>query len=211
MNPIVHGMLAWIFAALAIRNLHDRRLVVIAGVIPDIDAILLFVSEDLFYEYHHTLGHSYVFAIPLAVLFGLAARSRSRVFLGTIGVFTLHLVADYFGSNWSIQFLYPFSDYELTSSEYLSYHTIYEVINPIIAVISIIIVLIIVYGKEFSPFEFISPNLDKKLVGLYIYPLKYSCAICGSRAFISCEVCREKVCPEHIGSFKKWVCSDCRP
>ena len=209
MNPIVHGMLAWIIAVLFVRELRDRRLVVVAGVIPDIDAILLLVSEDLFYQYHHTLGHSFVFGIPLALLFCAHAKNRVRVLLGSLGTFSVHLIADYFGSNWPIPLLYPLSDIELTSAGYISYQTMYGVINPLVTGIAFILIFIIIWSKERSPFEFLSASLDRKLVGFYVYPLKYRCAYCQTLALFACERCARKVCWEHMGSIREWRCNEC--
>jgi len=209
MNPIVHGMLAWIIAVLFVRELRDRRLVVIAGVIPDIDAILLLVNEDLFYEYHHTIGHSFVFGIPLALLFCVFAKNKVQVLLGSLGTFSVHLIADYFGSNWPIPLLYPLSNIEFTSAGYISYQTMYGVINPLTALVAFALILVIIWVREQSPFEFLSGALDSKLVGLYIYPMKYRCTYCSTLALFACDQCGAKVCWGHMGSKWEWTCSEC--
>ncbi|MCK4613464.1 MAG: metal-dependent hydrolase [Thermoplasmata archaeon] len=209
MDPIVHGMLAALFSMAIVKKVNDRRLVVIAGVIPDIDGFFILFSEKLFYTYHHTFGHSYLFGIPIALTAGYFAEDKKKVILGSLGAFTIHLIADIFGSNWPIPPLYPLSHYSLTSTQYLSHHIIYDVINPVVTVAALIAILIIMYYKGLSPVEFISEKIDRRLVGLYIYPLKYRCEICGKRAFIECAECKRKVCSEHIGRFFKWRCSGC--
>ena len=65
MSPIAHGMIAWLIAILFLKELKDRRLVVFIGVVPDIDGIFYLFNQELYYEYHHTIGHSYIFGIVL--------------------------------------------------------------------------------------------------------------------------------------------------
>jgi len=202
-------MIAWIVAVLLIKDVKDRRLVVIAGVIPDIDAILLLVNEELFYEYHHTIGHSFLFGIPLALLFSAKAKQRFPVFFGCMAAFSLHILADYFGSNWPIPLLYPLSSIEVSSAGYLSYYTMYSIINPLTAIVSMLTIFLIIWMKEISPFEFISQKLDRRLVGLYTYPLKYRCGRCPTLALFSCDRCSRKICWEHMGSVWKGMCVEC--
>ncbi len=209
MDPVVHGMLAWLFAIIFIRDVRDRRLVVIAGVIPDIDGIYILYSTELFYLYHHTWGHSFIFALPVAIFLALFGREKRQVFLGALGAFSVHLISDYFGSNWNIPPLWPISDREYTSATYLSDHVIYDIINPVVTVAALICILIIAYRKEISPIEFISTKLDKKIVGMLIYPLKYKCAICGGWAFVQCDECGRKICAEHLPNLREWKCSEC--
>lgn len=209
MSPIIHGMMAWIIATLLLKDLRDRRLVIIAGVIPDIDAILLLVNVDLFFKYHHTIGHSFVFAIPLVICFSLVAKDRVRVLVGGLVVFSLHIIADYFGSNWPISILYPISDYSITSAGYISYHMMYGVIDPIAAGVVLLIVFILIVKLERSPLEFISGPNDRRLVGLYINPIKYRCHRCPTLALFTCKSCEKKVCWEHMGPLKEWMCDEC--
>jgi hypothetical protein len=48
------------------------------------------------------------------------------------------------------------------------------------------------------------------MVGLYTLPLKYKCEYCGKHAWLACEVCKKKMCPEHTGSFIHRKCKACR-
>jgi inner membrane protein len=230
MSPVIHGLVAWILAILLIKDVRDRRLVVIAGVIPDIDAIFLLLNEDLFYEFHHTIGHSFVFGIPLALLFAAVSRDttannhhikqyqsfpsrfRARVFLACLGTFSLHLLADYYGSNWPVPLFWPFSGYEVTAAEFISYQTMYGIINPVVAALTVLIVIILIFVKESTPLEFISKKLDDRLVGFYVYPIKYRCHQCPTLALFACEMCGEKACWEHMGSIRRWgswKCGNC--
>ena len=48
MNPVVHGLVAWILVSLTLKNSRDRRLAVIAGVISDIDGVFILFSMELY-------------------------------------------------------------------------------------------------------------------------------------------------------------------
>jgi len=192
-----------------IKNVSDRRLVVIAGVVLDIDGIFILFNNDLFYKYHHTFGHSYIFGILIAITAGILAKDKKKVFFAALGAFTLHLIADIVGSNWAITPLYPITKYEITGSIYFSNFTIYNVINPVVFLLSILAIITIMYKKELSPLEFISEKLDKRMVGLYIYPFKYKCETCRKRAFIECNICGKKACSNHTKSILKSKCKLC--
>jgi hypothetical protein len=206
---LVHGLLAWLLAIMLIKNVSDRRLVVIAGVVLDIDGIFILFNNDLFYQYHHTFGHSYIFGILIAITASILANDKIKVFFTALGAFTLHLIADIVGSNWVITPLYPISKYGIAGSTYFSNFTIYNVINPVVFLLSILAVITIMYKKELSPFEFISEKFDKIMVGLYVYPLKYKCETCGKKAFIECNICGKKACSNHLHSILKSKCKQC--
>ncbi len=209
LSPIVHGMIAWIFAVLLISNVNDRRLVVIAGVAMDIDGFFILFNEDLFYQYHHTFGHSYIFGILIAITGAILANNKKRVFTAGLGAFTLHLLFDIIGSNWAVYPLYPIYNFNISISPYLSNGLIYGINNPIVFIISLIIILVIMYAKEISPLEFISEKMDRKITGYYIFPFKYKCDICGKKAFGECSRCNKKVCSNHLNKIINSKCSLC--
>ena len=47
MSPLVHGMIAWLVAILILKDANDRRLAVIAGVVPDIDGFFILKIKKL--------------------------------------------------------------------------------------------------------------------------------------------------------------------
>ena len=63
MSPILHGMLAWLVAVMISKNVNDRRLIVIAGVIPDIDGIFILFdqAESPLYDLELELNEQYNF------------------------------------------------------------------------------------------------------------------------------------------------------
>ncbi|MDI6916998.1 MAG: hypothetical protein QMC80_04290 [Thermoplasmatales archaeon] len=72
MSPVIHLLIAWFVANLFSINLKERRLVLIAGVIAEVDAIGILFNEDLFYQYHHTFGHTILFGVIITVMLMLS-------------------------------------------------------------------------------------------------------------------------------------------
>ena len=209
MSPLVHGLLAWILAMLLISNINDRRIVVIMGVTLDIDGFFILFNDQLFQDYHHTLGHSYLFGIAIALFGAMLANDKKRVFVVGLGAFSLHLIADIIGSNWAIYPLYPLVGYKISIATYLSNEVIYNLINPIVFGISVIIVISFMYRQEKSPLEFVSEKLDRKVVGFYIFPFKYKCDICEKRAWTKCGKCGRKLCSDHMKGLINTKCTKC--
>ena len=200
--------MAWLFAAAFVEKPRDRRLVVLAGVLSDVDGVFILFDRVAFNQYHHTFGHSFLFGIPLALSLALLANNRRKTAAAALGTFSLHLLADLPGA-WPITPFYPLLGYEASFKDslpaFLEYDSLVSMVNAAI----LVFMLLLMYHREASPLEFFSKKLDEKLVRLYIYPLKYKCQLCGRWAFIECSTCHRMVCPKHVGSFPKWCCSEC--
>ncbi len=126
MSPLTHLLASWIIAAKTTDNLRDRRLVSLAGVIPDLDGLGLFVDwykdattsgkyEYYYYpKYHHFVGHGLPAALLCAVIMAAIAHKRWRVFGLALVAFHLHVLCDFLGSRgpdaidlWPIMYLGP--------------------------------------------------------------------------------------------------------
>lgn len=175
----------------------------------DIDAIFILFDYDLFVAYHHTFGHSYIFGIPIAITAMVLGKEKLKVFVASIGAFSLHLIADIIGSNWGINPFYPYTDISLSISPIVPNFMIYGVINTIVFIICIGLMLGVMYYKQISPIEFISEKWDKRFVSTYVYYFKYKCEICGARAFTYCSKCGKKVCSKHLKSLISFKCIKC--
>jgi membrane-bound metal-dependent hydrolase YbcI (DUF457 family) len=207
-SPITHGALAWLLALVLLKNIDDRRLVVIAGVLPDIDGIFVLFNEELFQDYHHTFGHYLIFGILLSIAVGLIGEDKKKVIITAFGAFLLHLIADIIGA-WSVHPFYPVYNQGFSANMIISYDIIQSIIHPAINLTLIALVISIAYFKEISPIEFISAKLDKTIVGFYVNPLKYRCRVCEKRALIECSNCNKKYCAEHSKSLIKAKCGKC--
>lgn len=125
MNPETHLLASWVIGAKATTNARDCRLVALAGILPDLDGLGLFVDvgarlfaekKTLFYEhYHHYLLHGLFGAVVLTLLLTCFARQKWRVALLCLIVVHLHLLCDFVGSRgpspedlWPIFYQGPF-------------------------------------------------------------------------------------------------------
>ena len=172
MSPILHGMLAWLVAVMISKNVNDRRLIVIAGVIPDIDGIFILFDQAAYNTYHHTFGHSLVFGIMVALVASFLSSDKTKVAIAALGAFSLHLFSDIIGSNWAIQPFCPISEWAVGNPAFLTNVIIYDIINPGTFFIAFFIIAAIAFFKGFTPFEFLSEKLDNKLVEILIKPFK---------------------------------------
>lgn len=128
MTPGAHFLASWICATSLPLERHERRLVTLAGVAPDLDG--LGVAADLisrgrtdwYGTWHHLLCHNLVFAILFSVLaVALVKGHRPRAFLAAFLMAHSHFFLDLIGSKgrdgdlWPIPYLVPISrDLELT-------------------------------------------------------------------------------------------------
>lgn len=209
MSPIVHALIAWLFAVAFIENVRDRRLVVIAGVLSDIDGIQSLWDMEAFLDTHHTYGHSFIFGLPLAALLAAMGKERGRVFFVALGAFSLHLFADIIGTNWPVYPLYPLSDQGYSIDGYASLTTIYVFIGFGAFIVVAILLFVVAYRRELSPMEFFSEKWDRRMVAGLVYPLKYKCIVCEKRAMAACEQCGKKVCQEHLTKDLQFRCVRC--
>jgi inner membrane protein len=109
MSPLTHFFGSWIIAAATTDNSRDRKLVTLAGVLPDVDGRGIIVDmarsacsgQDSFFYYqyyHHYLTHGWPAAVGFTILLTCFARRHLRTALLCFLVFNLHLLCDLVGS-----------------------------------------------------------------------------------------------------------------
>lgn len=125
MSPLTHLLTSWVIAAKTTATPRDCRLVMLAGILPDVDGVGLALDiansalgrkQTLFYgQYHHYLLHGAFGAVVIALLLGCFAKSRWRVAFLSLVAFHLHLLCDFVGSRgpspedlWPIFYFGPF-------------------------------------------------------------------------------------------------------
>lgn len=209
MSPLVHGLAVWLIALIFVNNVNDRRMIVIAGVAADVDGVFILFDRDLFSMYHHTFGHSFVFGLLIALTAGMLAKNKIRTGAGAIAAFSGHIFLDLIGSSLPMSIFCPLDPIRISLNSILPKEIIYEVILPLTFVIVICIVAIVIYYREISPLELFSAKYDKKIVRMYVFPIKYKCDYCGKRAFGKCEKCTIKICATHLDSFFNSKCYKC--
>lgn len=110
MSPLTHFLGSWLIATATTTNPRDRKLVTLAGILPDADGFgiiadfarsLITGKENDYHNYqhfHHYLLHGWPGAILITALLVCFARQRCRVVLLCLLTFHLHLVCDLLGS-----------------------------------------------------------------------------------------------------------------
>lgn len=112
MSPLIHAEVGWLLAQPLARR-RDRVLVTLAAVISDVDGLGLVVSDELYENWHHKLGHGVLAACVVAVVVGALTRRPLGLVLGALA-FHAHLAMDLAGSGpgWPVLYWWPWSDVE---------------------------------------------------------------------------------------------------
>ena len=110
MSPFAHLVGSWLVASATTNNPRDRKLVTLAGVLPDVDGLGVVVDVvgslisgkectfQYYQQYHHILLHGWPGAVAVSILLMLFARQRRQVLLLCLLTFHLHLLCDLVGS-----------------------------------------------------------------------------------------------------------------
>lgn len=111
MSPLAHLVGSWLVATATTNNLRDRKLVTLAGVVPDADGLgavadvigSWFSGKECtfhyYQQYHHILLHGWPAAIAISILLAIFGRQHWRVLLLCLATFHLHLLCDLVGSH----------------------------------------------------------------------------------------------------------------
>jgi hypothetical protein len=111
--PVTHAFIGWWTANVLPLSRRDRGLVLLAGILPDLDGLTLFYSHEAYVRYHHVIAHNLLGAVICTAAVALFARQRLQAAVLAFLGWHLHLICDYFGSAgpdgpWVLPYLYPF-------------------------------------------------------------------------------------------------------
>ena len=110
MSPFAHLVGSWLIASVTTNNPRDRKLVTLAGVLPDADGLGVVADvvgswitgkECTFYyyqTYHHLLLHGWPGAILVSFILACFAQQKPQVLFWCLVTFHLHLLCDLVGS-----------------------------------------------------------------------------------------------------------------
>ncbi len=183
MSPITHFIGSWLVASVVTDNPRDRKLVTLAGILPDADGLGLVVdvakavsqggdpSFDYYQRYHHVLLHGWPGAILVAGLLACFAQKRWRVALLCLLTFHLHLLCDLLGSRGpSVADLWP-----ICYSEPVFHRPVWfwkgqwrldGWQNQTVSVVVFALSLWVAVTRGFSPIEFLGRRADAAFVGV---------------------------------------------
>jgi len=109
---LTHIGVSWIVANLVSGSRRDRWLVVLAGVVLDLDGIGILWSQHAYLITHRAAGHCLLFALLVIGATMLCADSPWKTGVLAAISFHLHLVLDAVGTGGlPIRYLWPFSDW----------------------------------------------------------------------------------------------------
>ncbi|MGA1790204.1 MAG: metal-dependent hydrolase [bacterium] len=178
MSPITHFFLSWLVANSANIDRRDRALVTIAGVIPDLDGLVIiadFLTQNSerplqwWGNYHHVLAHNIGFAILVTLgCIAIAKRRLVTPFLVWI-TFHIHLIGDVIGARgpdgnqWPIPYLLPFSDTWQWS--WRGQWALNAWPNFLITGAAIFLTFFLAWKRGYSPIEIFSKSADRVFVG----------------------------------------------
>lgn len=162
MHIQTHILSGWCAGNLLPLTARERLFCMIAASVEDIDGLGILISQDLYWDYHHRLGHSIPFGVMIAGLMTVRSRHRLLCFPLYLLLFHLHLGMDLLGSGegWKIHYYWPFSDvgYAITWG-----WNLYSWQNITAFVVLFAWTIFIARRKRRTPLELLMPSLDRKL------------------------------------------------
>jgi inner membrane protein len=159
---LTHVGLSWVLANLGGCSRKDRCLVVLAGVLPDLDGIGMVWGEHANLTMHRVVGHNLLAGLLLTGI--LMLRADSRWLTGALAAlsFHLHLLLDVVGTGGlPVQYLWPFSHRGLT---YRDHWVLTSWQNVVVMLLTLAGVLTIAWRQGRTPIECLSPSADRRLL-----------------------------------------------
>ena len=109
---LTHIGLGWILANVLPGSRKDRWLIVLAGVLPDLDGTGILWSRTAYEATHRAMGHSLLFGLLLVAIAIVRGDAPWRTAALTAISFHLHLVLDVVGTGGlPIRYFWPLSDW----------------------------------------------------------------------------------------------------
>jgi len=204
-----HAGLGWIIGQTGQINRKLRGLVLIAAVIPDLDAITYLGGAVFYTRYHHVIFHNLLFFVVYSVFSAYLCReNRLKALIYTQLALWLHFFGDYFFTLYPQQLFFPFS-----SKEFLYQGAVWlgHPINTLFAYGSYVVFIMVAFIFKRTPIELFSVNLDQRIVNLFFRRRLSTCAICKIKSNELCSHCGQPVCRKH-GLLRKGfviVCESC--
>jgi inner membrane protein len=161
MHIQTHILSGWCVGNLFRFTPRERAFCMFAASLQDLDGLGILVSQELYWDYHHKIGHCLVTGIVLSVVLTIFSAHRLKALAVYLGLFHLHLVLDYFGSGpgWPLYYFWPISDYEIVNDDAWPFFS-WQNISAAFAMV--FWTLWIAISKQRTPLETFMPKLDRK-------------------------------------------------
>jgi len=165
MHIQTHVMSGWCLGNCLEFTPRERLFCMLAATLPDLDGLGILAGQEVYWDYHHVLGHNLLAALVLSGLLTIFSTHRWKAFCVYLALFHLHLVLDYFGSGpgWPIVYLWPFSRWEIVNWHAWPFYS-WQNITTGFAFLLWLLWIAVREGR--TPLEVIMPKLDVQLVEL---------------------------------------------
>jgi len=170
MHVQTHILSGWCAANLIPRFApRDRLLCMLAASLADLDGLGIVFGQEVYWDYHHKLGHNLPYGVVLCAILAAFSTRRVLAFAICFGLYHLHLVMDYYGSGpgWGIPYLWPLSPREWRSDHAWPFYS-WQNITAFAALLLWTFRIARRSGR--TPLEAIMPGLDRQLVRLLRRP-----------------------------------------
>jgi hypothetical protein len=163
MHIQTHILSGWCVGNLFSLTARERMFCMIAAAAADVDGLGRVISEEMYWDYHHKLGHGAAFGVLMAVMLASFSTHRARSCAVYLALFHLHLVLDYFGSGpgWPIFYLWPLSSREWVNPHAWEFFS-WQNIGAAVALIAWTVWIAV--RQRRTPLEVLMPSLDRKAI-----------------------------------------------
>lgn len=165
MHIPTHILSGWCVGNLLPLSGRERLFCMIAASAADVDGLGILFGEEMYWAWHHKLGHNVFFAALLAGGLAMASSRRGLAFVAYLLLAHLHLVLDYFGSGpgWPLYYLWPASDFEIVNPRAWPFFS-WQNITTAYALVGWTVW--IAWRNRRTPLERLMPRLDRQLAAL---------------------------------------------
>ncbi len=166
MHLQTHFLSGWCIGNLFQLNGRERLFCALAVVLPDLDGAGILFSQEMFWKFHHLLGHNLLFSAFAAAVFCCFSEHKAKMLCLCFALFQLHMVMDMFGSGelWTISYLWPFSSREFSIS---CSWALYSWQNILAGILLIAWTLLVIKYQRRTPLEVLMPKLDRQIVEIF--------------------------------------------
>jgi len=163
MHIQTHVMSGWCLGNIFDLTARERFFCMLAASLHDLDGLGRLVSEELYWDYHHLVGHNIFFGLLLCGTLTHFSQKRIRAFAVYLALFHVHLLLDYVGSgdDWPIFYVWPVSRWRIQNLDLWHFYS-WQNISTGYALVACAVVIAVFKGR--TPLEWPMPSLDRQLV-----------------------------------------------
>lgn len=163
MHIPTHILSGWCVGNLFPFRARERLFCMVAASAEDLDGLGIFISRELYWDYHHKFGHCIFFGVLMSAILTLFSQRKWVCFPLYLALFHLHVLLDYYGSGpgWPQYFFWPVSDWKLDNPGVWAFFSW----QNIVAFLLLLTWALMIAAKQGrTPLELIAPRFDRGIV-----------------------------------------------